>query len=55
MLTDTVRKASWPQRPLDWLARAKGHAARVPAGVRVYVVGDIHGRADLLAQLKRQL
>ncbi|NKJ40314.1 metallophosphoesterase family protein [Rhizobium sp. SG570] len=24
--------------------------ARVPDGVRVYVIGDIHGRADLLAQ-----
>ncbi|MDQ1194997.1 metallophosphoesterase [Agrobacterium sp. SORGH_AS 787] len=25
-------------------------AARVPDGVRVYVIGDVHGRADLLAQ-----
>lgn len=25
--------------------------ARVPHGVRVYVVGDIHGRADLLAKI----
>lgn len=25
--------------------------ARVPAGLRVYVIGDVHGRADLLAQM----
>jgi serine/threonine protein phosphatase 1 len=26
-------------------------AARVPAGFRIYAIGDIHGRADLLANL----
>lgn len=52
MLTDTLRKVSWPHRPLDWLVRTKGHVARVPAGVRVYAIGDIHGRADLLARLQ---
>jgi serine/threonine protein phosphatase 1 len=26
-------------------------AAAVPAGIRVYAVGDVHGRADLLARL----
>ncbi len=31
--------------------RGAGHEARVPEGVRVYAVGDIHGRADLLREL----
>jgi len=30
-----------------------GH--RLPAGLRVYAVGDIHGRADLLAVLQRMI
>ena len=25
--------------------------ARVPAGVRIYAIGDIHGRADLLSKI----
>ncbi|MFQ5765163.1 MAG: metallophosphoesterase family protein [Rhodospirillales bacterium] len=29
--------------------------ARAPEGSRVYAVGDIHGRADLLARLHRQI
>lgn len=29
--------------------------AQVPAGRRVYVIGDIHGRADLLADLHRRI
>ena len=28
---------------------------RVPRGVRVYAVGDLHGRADLLAQLQSRI
>jgi serine/threonine protein phosphatase 1 len=32
-----------------------GAPARVPAGRRVYAVGDIHGRADLLIRLLEQL
>lgn len=32
----------------DARAKATAAAARVPEGVRVYAVGDIHGRADLL-------
>lgn len=32
---------------------AAGRAARVPPGVCVYAVGDIHGRVDLLAELHR--
>ena len=30
-----------------------GHPARVPPGVCVYAIGDIHGRADLLADMHR--
>jgi serine/threonine protein phosphatase 1 len=32
-------------------ARAAKTVSRVPNGTRIYAVGDIHGRADLLAQL----
>ena len=32
---------------------AAGRPARVPPGVCVYAIGDIHGRADLLAALHR--
>ncbi len=31
--------------------KIKRQAARVPDGMRVYAIGDIHGRADLLAAL----
>jgi serine/threonine protein phosphatase 1 len=31
--------------------RARPVPAQAPAGRRIYVVGDIHGRADLLRQL----
>jgi serine/threonine protein phosphatase 1 len=44
------------RRTPDELASAPtvaGQAARVPPGVCVYAVGDIHGRADLLAQMHR--
>lgn len=30
-------------------------AARTPDGMRIYAVGDIHGRADLLEQLQQQI
>ncbi len=30
-------------------------APRVPEGARVYVIGDIHGRLDLLAQLRERI
>ncbi len=30
-------------------------AARVPEGTRVYAVGDIHGRADLLADMSQRI
>lgn len=29
----------------------RGHPPRLPQGVRVYAIGDIHGRADLLARM----
>jgi serine/threonine protein phosphatase 1 len=32
-------------------SRRRKRLARVPQGTRVYAVGDVHGRADLLAQL----
>jgi serine/threonine protein phosphatase 1 len=32
-------------------SRRRKRLARVPQGIRVYAVGDVHGRADLLAQL----
>jgi serine/threonine protein phosphatase 1 len=37
----------WTSRP----SRGKTRAPRTPAGVRIYAIGDVHGRADLLAQL----
>lgn len=36
-----------PPRPLD--------TARVPDGIRVYAIGDIHGRNDLLSNLLEQI
>ena len=35
------------------LLQPKGQRARVPDGERVYIVGDIHGRLDLLDRLLR--
>jgi len=34
---------------------ARFHRAQAPAGSRVYAIGDIHGRADLLAALHRMI
>ncbi len=36
-------------------ARAGDIAARTPNGTRVYAIGDIHGRADLLRRLHRNI
>ena len=36
-------------------ARPEDIAARTPNGTRVYAVGDIHGRADLLRRLHRNI
>ncbi|MCI0431432.1 MAG: serine/threonine protein phosphatase [Rhodospirillales bacterium] len=35
--------------------RAQPVPARAPAGRRIYVIGDIHGRADLLRQLRAMI
>ncbi|MBK1620991.1 hypothetical protein CKO42_21710 [Lamprobacter modestohalophilus] len=44
---------------LTWLQRPKQSktlaSAQTPPGVRIYAVGDIHGRADLLEQLQGQI
>lgn len=34
-----------------WQRKRKPEDAKAPEGTRVYAIGDIHGRADLLAQL----
>lgn len=34
-----------------FLTRARRHPPRLPEGLRIYAVGDVHGRADLLARL----
>jgi serine/threonine protein phosphatase 1 len=36
-------------------ARPEKVAARAPEGTRVYAIGDIHGRADLLGRLHREI
>lgn len=46
MLKRLFRKAAGP-RPID--------AAKVPDGMRVYAIGDIHGRNDLLQSLIGQI
>ncbi len=46
MLGRLFRKVA-PTRPLD--------SARVPDGIRVYAIGDIHGRNDLLSNLLEQI
>ena len=46
MLRRLFKKAT-PSRPLE--------TARVPDGVRVYAIGDIHGRNDLLQALLAQI
>ena len=46
------------RRARAWLGgggKGDNRAAAVPAGRRVYAVGDIHGRADLLDDLMRQI
>jgi serine/threonine protein phosphatase 1 len=40
----------WPSDPT-----AGGQPARVPPGVCVYAIGDIHGRADLLQVIHREI
>jgi serine/threonine protein phosphatase 1 len=45
---------------MDWLSKFRRRSAeapipRVPPGTRIYAIGDIHGRADLLADLHRTI
>jgi len=35
--------------------RVDGRPARVPAGVRVYAIGDVHGRLDLYRELEERI
>lgn len=44
------REALQPSVPM-----VDGHVARVPPGVCIYAVGDVHGRADLLSVLCRRI
>jgi diadenosine tetraphosphatase ApaH/serine/threonine PP2A family protein phosphatase len=37
------------------LSRNKKSAAKIPDGVRIYAIGDVHGRADLLIPLLRSI
>jgi serine/threonine protein phosphatase 1 len=39
----------------SWLGQATRVAPRAPDGLRIYAIGDIHGRADLLAALLREI
>src|SRR5467141_303930 len=36
-------------------SKRRRRLAQLPQGIRVYAVGDVHGRADLLAQLLAQI
>ena len=38
-----------------WPARIRPAPPRAPEGLRIYAIGDIHGRADLLNNLLRQI
>jgi serine/threonine protein phosphatase 1 len=39
----------------SWPSRSDQAAARLPDGVRIYAIGDIHGRSDLLEALLLQI
>lgn len=45
----------WRKRPALALAAPELRAAAVPAGQRVYAIGDVHGRFDLLEDLLRRI
>jgi len=47
--------ASRHQRPGIDGSHPENVAARAPEGTRVYAIGDIHGRADLLGRLHRKI
>ena len=42
-------------RVVEDMRRAFAPVRRVPAGTRVYAIGDIHGRDDLLAQMAERI
>jgi serine/threonine protein phosphatase 1 len=46
---------NWLQRLIRRGKKLNSRIPCVPTGHRVYAIGDIHGRADLLAQLHRQI
>src|SRR5713226_906045 len=54
-----VKPVFFTQRPSKvWNAlssKRRRRLAQVPQGIRVYAVGDVHGRADLLAQLLSEI
>jgi serine/threonine protein phosphatase 1 len=43
------------QKPQPRPVLTPGFVAKVPAGRRVYAIGDVHGRADLLVRLMKHL
>ena len=52
-----MRTGPWeiPLDPIGSLAAARDPAGMLPEGLRVYAVGDIHGRIDLLENLQLQI
>jgi serine/threonine protein phosphatase 1 len=48
-------QTKWLKRLLPRGKKLNNRIPSVPRGHRVYAIGDIHGRADLLAQLHRQI
>ena len=46
---------TWLKRLLPRGEKPNRRMPAIPTGHRVYAIGDIHGRADLLAQLHRQI
>jgi len=56
--TMTERMPAYTTKPSSFFGqrtRQTHHLFRVPEGRRVYAIGDIHGRADLLIQLQRMI
>ena len=50
-----VSQRKWLKHLIRSGKKLNGRKPSVPRGHRVYAIGDIHGRADLLAQLHRQI
>ena len=53
--TTVARHIQRPDPVWNSPLRSERAAARLPDGLRIYAIGDIHGRADLLAALLRQI